>query len=492
MKGQKNFFGKWKLLAPFVLVLCLMSGLSAWAAVADISEAVTAEPGSFARRDGRWAYTYEDGSFASDCLLLIDGRTYLFSEDGYRLSGWQTIGSDRYYFGTDDEGYLYKNRWLVTKNNTYYRLKKNGKAARGWLTVKGKKYYFNRSNNKRYYGLKTISGKKYYFGTKKQGYMYRNQWVKYKKKLYYFRNSGTPPRGWTTIGGNEYYFTKAGYAWTGTHTIGGIKCCFDKKGVLLYKGAKLAISSDCAFLINADTGETLYAKRADTKHAIASTTKIMTCILALEKCSLDEKVTASEYAASQEETKLFLHPGEVFYLKDLLYSLMVPSHNDSAVAIAEHISGTTQKFAKLMNKKAKSLGCTSTNFVTPNGLDNYTLADGTVKYLNHYSTARDLAKIARYAYQNEMFRTIVSTKKYSFTSISGYSYSFETTNALFKQLSGVTGMKTGFTNKAGQCFVGSIESPGGNTYICVVLGGSTSNARWEDAKTLLQYAYRQG
>ena len=97
-----------------MLVLCLMSGLSAWAAVADISEAVAAEPGSFARRDGRWAYTYEDGSFASDCLLLIDGRTYLFSEDGYRLSGWQTIGSDRYYFGTDDEGYLYKNRWLVT------------------------------------------------------------------------------------------------------------------------------------------------------------------------------------------------------------------------------------------------------------------------------------------------------------------------------------------------------------------------------------------
>ncbi len=492
MKGHKNDPRRLRALAPLLILFCMLFGTPALAAVTGVSAAAAAADGSFVKRDGKWAYVYEDGSCATDCLLTINGKTYYFSEDGYRLSGWQTIGDDRYYFGTADQGYMYKSRWLVTKSNTYYRFKKNGKAVGGWLTLNGKKYYFSPSTNKRYYGLKTIGGKKYYFGTKKQGYMYRSQWVTYKNKLYYFRSNGTPPQGWKTIGDNEYYFTKAGYAWTGTHTIGGIKCYFNKKGVLLYKGPKLSVSSDCAILVNADTGETLYAKSAETKHAIASTTKIMTCILALEKCSLNEKVTASAYAASQEETKLYLHADEVFYLKDLLYSLMLPSHNDSAVAIAEHISGSTAKFAKLMNRKAKSIGCTSTNFVTPNGLDNYTLADGAIQYLNHYSTAHDLARIASYAYQNQTFRTIIATKSYSFTSLSGYSYSFQTTNTLLGQLAGVTGMKTGYTDKAGQCFVGSIEAPDGSAYICVVLGGSSSSARWTDARTLLQYAYRQG
>ena len=141
-------------------------------------------------------------------------------------------------------------------------------------------------------------------------------------------------------------------------------------------------------MINADTGKVIYSKNADVPHANASTTKIMTCILALENCKLNEKVKFSPYAASIEASKLYANAGEVFYLRDLLYSLMLPSHNDTAVAIAEHVSGSADKFVKLMNKKAAEIGCTNTHFATPNGLD---------AGYNHYTTASDLAKIARYA-----------------------------------------------------------------------------------------------
>lgn len=134
-------------------------------------------------------------------------------------------------------------------------------------------------------------------------------------------------------------------------------------------GLNYNISSDCALLMNADTGKIVYAKNENVAHANASTTKIMTCILALENCKLNEKVKFSSYAASIEPSKLYANAGEVFYLKDLLYSLMLPSHNDTAVAIAEHISGSSAKFVNLMNKKAAEIGCTNTHFATPNGLD---------------------------------------------------------------------------------------------------------------------------
>lgn len=424
-------------------------------------------------------YRYKNGKTAKNCLLNIGGKTYYFSPKGYRQSGWKKIEGNYYYFGKTSEGYMYKLRWLAYNKKTYF-LKKSGKRAEGWMAWKGKMYYFNKSGH-RVSGWQTIDKKKYYFGTASQGWRYKNTWLTYKKQLYYLQKDGTPAIGWKTISGSRYYFDKAGRAYKGKHKISGTYYYFGSDGKLLYSGANISLSSDCAILINADTGKVIYAKNADKHHANASTTKIMTCILALENCKLTEKVTASANAAAQEPTKLYMRKGETFKLKDLLYSLMLPSHNDTAVAIAEHISGNTEDFAALMNKKAKSIGCTGTHFVTPNGLDNG---------LNHYSTARDLAKIAQYALKNATFRKIISTSTYRFKSVQGTAYQVYTTNELLNKLTGVSGMKTGFTNKAGYCFIGTIKGKNGHTYISVTLGASTSTARWNDSKKLLEYAYK--
>lgn len=226
----------------------------------------------------------------------------------------------------------------------------------------------------------------------------------------------------------------------------------------------------------------MYAKNENLRHANASTTKIMTCILALENSKMNETVKFSARATALEPTKLYAKTGETFYMRDLLYSLMVPSHNDTAAAIAEHISGSQSKFVSLMNKKAAQLGCTDTHFATPNGLDaGYT----------HYTTAFDLAKIARYAIKKPAFRKIISTKSYSFRSLNtNRRFTVSTTNALLGNMPGVIGMKTGYTNKAGHCFVGLCQSQKGNTYISVVLGGPNSNVRWRDSRILLNYAYK--
>ena len=208
----------------------------------------------------------------------------------------------------------------------------------------------------------------------------------------------------------------------------------------------------------------------------------MTCILALENSNLNDVVKFSSYATSMEPTKLYAKKGETFYMRHLLYSLMVPSHNDTAVAIAEHISGSTSKFVNLMNQKAAQIGCTNTHFATPNGLD---------RGLNHYTTASDLAKIATYALKYPAFRTLISTQKRSFRSINTKRrFTVTTTNALLGNMPGVQGMKTGYTDKAGHCFVGLSKSAKGNTYISVVLGGKTSQSRWKDSRILLNYAYK--
>jgi len=160
--------------------------------------------------------------------------------------------------------------------------------------------------------------------------------------------------------------------------------------------------------------------------------------------------------------------------------LMLPSHNDTAIALAEYVNGSTTNFVKKMNEKARALGCTNTNFVTPNGLDSG---------VNHYSTALDLSKIARYAMKNSTFRQIIATSSYSFKSGMGYSYKVYTTNELLGKTKGVIGMKTGYTKKAGNCFVGAVKAKNGKMYISVTLGATTETKRWSDAKTLLQYAY---
>lgn len=468
------------LLLPLLFALLLTAlSITATAAVS-VNEIKTVSGGKFIKQGNKWSYRLSDGTRAKNCLLSINGKTYYFSAKGYRQSGWKKIGSDYYYFGKQSEGYMYKLRWLKSGSKTYF-LKKSGKRATGWMTWQGKTYYFNQKGV-RLFGWQTIGGKKYYLGTAKQGWKYKNKLLTYKKHIYYLQSNGTPAKGWKTVSGKRYYFDKNGRAYTGTHKISGVNYYFSQKGVLQHSGANLTVSSKCAILVEADTGKVLYAKNEKLRHANASTTKIMTCILALEHAKMTDKVSVSEKAAAQEPTKLYMRAGDSFRMKDLLYSLMLPSHNDTAVAIAEHISGSTEQFAKLMNSKAKALGCTSTHFVTPNGLDNG---------LNHYTTASDLAKIAQYAWKNATFRTIVKTPSYRFKSIGGVSYDVTTTNTLLGKTKGVCGMKTGFTNKAGYCFVGAVKAKNGKTYFSVTLGAATSTARWSDAKKLLNYAYKR-
>ncbi|MCD8036795.1 MAG: D-alanyl-D-alanine carboxypeptidase [Clostridiales bacterium] len=236
-----------------------------------------------------------------------------------------------------------------------------------------------------------------------------------------------------------------------------------------------------AVLIDGESGRILWEKNADEQLANASTTKIMTCILALESGKLDETVTVSSNAAAQPKTRMGLSEGEEIKLRDLLYALMLQSSNDAAVAIAEHISGSVEEFCGSMNDKAAELGAVNTNFETPNGLDSD----------NHYSTAYDMAIITRYALQNEEFREIINTRQVTIKS-DRCTYTVVNKNRLLSEYSGAIGVKTGFTGKAGQCFVGAAER-NGMTLISVVLGsgwGSIGKERkWIDTKNLLNYGF---
>ena len=161
----------------------------------------------------------------------------------------------------------------------------------------------------------------------------------------------------------------------------------------------LKLYAKSAVLMDAASGRVLYSKNGDEQLPMASTTKIMTLILTLERADLDDTVTVSAYAASMPDVQLNIREGEQYRLKDLLYSLMLESHNDSAVAIAEHVGGSVEEFAAMMNQKAREIGCTNTWFITPNGLDataEYTNAQGEKETRTHVTTAEDLARIMSY------------------------------------------------------------------------------------------------
>ena len=247
----------------------------------------------------------------------------------------------------------------------------------------------------------------------------------------------------------------------------------------------LGLYARSALLMDASNGRVLYEENGYEIMPMASTTKIMTCILALEYGNPEDTVTVSAYAASMPKVKLYLRKGEQYRLGDLLYSLMLQSHNDSAVAIAEHIGGSVEGFAALMNQKARDLGCTDTNFVTPNGLDGVDAAGNA-----HATTAYDMAKIASYAIQDERFREIIATKSYSFCDIQGKrNYTFSNTDAFLDMMPGAIGIKTGYTGEAGYCFVGALENED-RLYVSVVLAcGWPPNKgyKWHDTKILMAY-----
>lgn len=256
---------------------------------------------------------------------------------------------------------------------------------------------------------------------------------------------------------------------------------------------QLSLHALSAVLMDADSGRVLYGKEADTVRPMASTTKIMTCILALENGSLTDICTVSETAAAQPKVHLGARKGSRFYLKDLLYSLMLESHNDSAVMIAEQVGGSVEGFRAMMNQKARDIGCKNTCFVTPNGLDaTITSEDGT-EY-THSTTAEDLARIMRYCVMESpmrrQFLEITRTSNYQFTDVEGKgSYGCVNHNAFLGMMSGALTGKTGFTGGAGYSYVAALENEG-RTYVVALLGSGWpphKTYKWADARALFTY-----
>lgn len=256
---------------------------------------------------------------------------------------------------------------------------------------------------------------------------------------------------------------------------------------------QLSLHALSAVLMDADSGRILYGKEADTVRPMASTTKIMTCILALENGSLSDICTVSEAAAAQPKVHLGARKGSRFYLKDLLYSLMLESHNDSAVMIAEQVGGSVEGFRAMMNQKARDIGCHNTCFVTPNGLDATITAEDGTEY-THSTTAEDLAKIMRYCVMEspmrQQFLEITQTSNYQFTDVEGKgSYGCVNHNAFLTMMSGALTGKTGFTGGAGYSYVAALENEG-RTYVVALLGSGWpphKTYKWADARALFTY-----
>ena len=236
-----------------------------------------------------------------------------------------------------------------------------------------------------------------------------------------------------------------------------------------------------AVLMEAETGRVLWGKNEHIPLAMASTTKIMTAVLALESGRINETVVVSAKAAAAPRMKMFLSAGEEIRLGDLLLALMLESANDAAVAIAEHLAGSADAFCKEMTAKAHALGAVNTIFETPNGLDAG----------SHQSTPYDLALITRYALEVPGFIALTNTPAASFAS-NKRGYTMHNKNRLLSEFPGANGVKTGFTNKAGHCFVGAAKQDG-MQLISVVLasgwGAAGRNQKFADTKEILSFGF---
>lgn len=252
----------------------------------------------------------------------------------------------------------------------------------------------------------------------------------------------------------------------------------------------LQLYAQAAVLMDADSGRVLYGKNEKAVLPMASTTKIMTCILALEYGNPEQIVEASSYAVSMPKVKLYVKKGEKYRLKDLLYSLMMESHNDSAVVIAEGVGGSVENFAAMMNQKARDIGCYDSCFITPNGLDATVNETGKT----HSTTAADLARIMAYCVtdspKKEEFLEITRTLSYDFTDADGSrSFHCNNHNAFLGMMEEALSGKTGFTNNAGYCYVGALESDGRVFTVALLACGWPNNRsyKWSDMKKLAAY-----
>lgn len=238
------------------------------------------------------------------------------------------------------------------------------------------------------------------------------------------------------------------------------------------------LKAKSAIVVDAETGQVLYELRADERRPMASTTKMMTAILLIERGNLDDLVVASENAVNTRYANLNMTPGETIPLRDLLYAILLRSSNDGSVAAAEYLCGTEERFVQMMNEKAQELGLTNTHFANSHGLD----------HPEHYSSARDLATLARYCIQNPVFNEIVRTRRVRILrSINQQDVVVTARARVLKHLAGADGIKSGYTAKAGRCFVGSVTRDGWRL-ISVVLGSTDADS---DTRALIEWAYKQ-
>lgn len=227
-------------------------------------------------------------------------------------------------------------------------------------------------------------------------------------------------------------------------------------------------------IIDGASGKALYTRNAHQRLAPASVTKIMTAILAIENGHLGDYVQIKVNGYAMPGSSIMgIYPGEVLTLEDLLYGLLLPSGNDAALAIAQHVGGSVERFVQMMNEKAAKLGLADTHFVNPHGLDE----DG------HYSSAYDLAMLGRYAMNNPTFAKIVGTKTY--VARGRTTYTLVNGNRLLGQYEGVDGVKTGFTDNAGQSYVASVTRNGHRVFVGLI----KSTDRYTDARRLFDYAF---
>lgn len=230
------------------------------------------------------------------------------------------------------------------------------------------------------------------------------------------------------------------------------------------------ISAKAAIVIHADTREPVFELNADARMLIASTTKIMTSLVVLENCALDETVEVDSRSAGKEGSSMYLRAGEKYTVEELLYGLMLASGNDAASALAIHVAGSEEDFASLMNEKAAALGMADSHFQNPHGLDDE----------GHYSTARDMARLAAYAMENADFERIVSSRSASVHGVSIYNH-----NRLLSEYPGCIGVKTGYTMAAGRTLVSCAERDG-TRFICVTL---CDRDDWRDHSNLYDWAF---
>jgi D-alanyl-D-alanine carboxypeptidase (penicillin-binding protein 5/6) len=240
---------------------------------------------------------------------------------------------------------------------------------------------------------------------------------------------------------------------------------------LLIPSAPLGISAQSAILTDLDSGRILYEKNSGERRAIASITKIMTALVALEHCDLEELVTVSYESTITEGSSMYLKPGEILSMEELLYGLMLASGNDAALAVAQHCAGSVDVFVGWMNEKARHLRMNDTQFKNPNGLDEE----------GHYSTAADMAKLTAAAMNNDAFVRIVSTK-----TITIGTRSLKNHNKLLWEYEGILGVKTGYTGKAGRTLV-SCASRDGQRLIAVTLSDRND---WADHAFLFDYGFQ--